>query len=913
MIRSLLGGVALASIAAGGLVAPPGAGAATPSPGYQLNQLGHHVTVLRGAGGVPHITGADFASVGYGYGLAFAQDNLCTMAADYVTVEARRSLYFGPTAGYAVVGNGTTENNLDSDVFWQGIQDSGIVDRLATATSGPNALAPQLRQLGEGYVDGYNRRLADVGGPAGITDPACRGAAWVHPITERDVYLRLYQLVELASGDVVIHGIAEAAPPLPGTGVGAGAGAPTLTPEQIRQISGGLAAAGAGGRAAAVGGTAGLHPEGGLGSNAVAVGSAGTRDRAHGLLLGNPHFPWEGTERFYQAQLTIPGQLDVEGASLFGVPVILIGHTRTMAWSHTVSTAYRFTPYQLTLVPGTPTTYLQDGTPIPMTSRPVSIPLQGGGSYVHTLYSTRYGPVFDSLQGIPLPWTGATAFALGDANAENFRAFNHFFQTNLATSVADELTILKSYEGIPWVNTIVADSTGHALYADIGTVPHVTDAQAQTCDTALGAATFAQVRLPILDGSRTACDWGSDQDSVVPGIFGGNEQPSLARSDYVTNSNDSFWLSNPAQPLTGFPLIIGDTGTARSLRTRIGLIMTAARIDGSDGHGPAGFTRQDMQDLVFNDRQYGAELVDDALVTLCRSFPGGQAPTSSGGPVSVGSSCDTLAAWDRHENVDSRGAVLFRGFWERALAVPGGPFSTPFSAADPVHTPNGLTTANPLVQQAFGDALAAMRGAHLADDVALGQVQYVTLGGRRIPIHGGPGDPDGDFNAIYTDVVGTPGTTPSLGSSYVQVVTWHDGQACPDSRTILTYSESSDPTSAYHDDQTRLYADKQWIDDGFCAASVHPATVAATARRPASTQHKAAAPHRGHRPAVRHPAASPAQPTRTLAFTGLDGALPSAAAGCAAAAALLARRRRDHRNPRRRKPVESRRHRHSRG
>jgi acyl-homoserine lactone acylase PvdQ len=34
-----------------------------------------------------------------------------------------------------------------------------------------------------------------------------------------------------------------------------------------------------------------------LGSNAVAIGSAGTRNH-HGLLLGNPHYPWIGPERF---------------------------------------------------------------------------------------------------------------------------------------------------------------------------------------------------------------------------------------------------------------------------------------------------------------------------------------------------------------------------------------------------------------------------------------------------------------------------------------------------------------------------------------------------------------------------------------------------------------------------------------
>ena len=51
-----------------------------------------------------------------------------------------------------------------------------------------------------------------------------------------------------------------------------------------------------------------------------------------------------------------------------------------------------------------------------------------------TLYSTHHGPVFNGLAGVPLPWTSATAFTMGDANAENFRYLNHFFETNLAQS-----------------------------------------------------------------------------------------------------------------------------------------------------------------------------------------------------------------------------------------------------------------------------------------------------------------------------------------------------------------------------------------------------------------------------------------------------------------------------------------------
>jgi acyl-homoserine-lactone acylase len=136
-----------------------------------------------------------------------------------------------------------------------------------------------------------------------------------------------------------------------------------------------------------------------------------------------------------------------------------------------------------------------------------------------TLYSTSHGPVLDSLVGIPLPWTPATAFSMGDVNATNFRYLNHFFFTNEAQSVDQLDQIENRYEGIPWVNTIAADSTGKAYYADKGAIPNVSNAKAQQCDTAVGAATFGLLGLPILDGSRSSCEWDTDS-TQWPRIFG---------------------------------------------------------------------------------------------------------------------------------------------------------------------------------------------------------------------------------------------------------------------------------------------------------------------------------------------------------------------------------------------------------
>jgi acyl-homoserine-lactone acylase len=780
------------------------------------------VVIRRTSYGIPHILASSFYGAGEGYGFVFAQDDICTMANDYVTVDAQRSRYFGPTAGYTQGGNSVSVTNLDSDFFFQQIIDSGTVDKLAN-TPPPMGPVNQLHQLAAGYVDGYNRYLRSVGGSSGIPDPRCRGAAWVHPITLEEVYRRLYQLIELASGDVVIPGIAEAAPPAGGLPVTPTVGATPSPQTTARLLAGKL----------------GHGLLGAIGSNAVAVGRAGTRDHTHGLLLGNPHFPWTGPERFYQAQITVPGQMNVSGASLFGVPLVLIGHTSTVAWSHTVSTAFRFTPFQLTLVPGLPTEYLYDGHVEKMTSRQVTVHVrQPDGSLqpeTRTLYSSRFGPVFNSIEGIPLPWTAATAFALGDANADNVRILNTFFDFDRAHSVAQMLAILKRFEGIPWVNTIAADKQGNALYADIGAIPNVPDSLAAKCDTALGAATYQLLGLPVLDGSRSACNWATDSDAAAPGIFGASHLPHLIRSDYVTNSNDSYWLSNPHQPLTGFARIIGSEGTARSLRTRIGLIMTQARVDGSDGLGPAGFTLKDMENMVFSDRQYAGELWRDPLVTLCRGLSGGLAPTTSGAPVAVGDACDVLARWDLHENLDSQGAVLFRRFVDHVMADKTSPFAQPFSASDPVHTPSGLNTGDPQVSTALGDAIQDLEGAGIPLDASPRQEQYVSVdeqlpfdnapptapvGGTHIPVHGGVGDPNGEFNAIYAPFIAGKGYAPVyFGSSFVQAITWNKGP-CPVGGTILTYSLSDSTASSHHSDQTRLFSNHQWVTDRFCPAAV---------------------------------------------------------------------------------------------
>jgi acyl-homoserine-lactone acylase len=300
--------------------------------------------------------------------------------------------------------------------------------------------------------------------------------------------------------------------------------------------------------------------------------------------------------------------------------------------------------------------------------------------------------------------------------------------------------------------------------------------------------------------------------------------PSLVRQDYVTNSNDSYWLSNPEQPLEGYPTIIGDERTERTTRTRSGLVMV------QEGLANGGtFGRQELQDLLFSDRQHSFELTKPDLLTMCNAFPGGYAPSEKG-PVAVGSACDVLAAWSGRDTLDARGALLFRRFWSRATAVQAAVqaskqqtpvWKVPFDPADAAHTPNGLNIVNPLVQKAFGDAINDLAGAGIALDAPLGQYQVdVRPDGTRTAYHGGPGGL-GVFNAVAAPWSSSKGYVGPLthGSSFIQAVSF-TGSGCPDARTLLTYSQSTNPNSPHYADQTQLFSRSQWVTDRFCRTDV---------------------------------------------------------------------------------------------
>jgi acyl-homoserine-lactone acylase len=732
--------------------------------------------VARTSYGVPHIKANDFRGLGYGLAYAYAQDNVCMFADTLLTVRGERSRYFGRAARATEAVNGEygvairylNLNNEDSDFFFKGYLD------LAQLRAGYAAGGAEPRDLLAGYVAGYNRYLKEF---AGRYPAACNNAAWVKPMTIDDMYLVLAEKALHASGEVFaqefVNGGRAPGQQVPLAPAQFGKGDDSLLRQRLERLTSEQ-----------------------LGSNAIGVGRELSAN-GRGLMLGNPHYPWTSTDRFYQAHLTVPGRYDAMGVVLGGIPMVVIGFNKDIAWSHTVTAAVHFTTFKLALDPrdATGTTYLVDGAPVKMTSRAVEIEvLQADGTLGKrnkTFYFSQQGAVLVWPQA-GMGWSSSAVTVLGDPNRSNTRLLEQWIAIGSAGSVTELKTALDKHVGLPWVNTIAADRNGNALYADASVVPRVTsDRFASDC--------FLVPPLLTFDGSRTDCNWSTD--ALAPaGIFSPNNGPWMIRGDYVANSNDSYWLTNARQLLKGpaplaYSPLYGKTDIEQSLRTRIGFRQLEEKITERRL-----LQITDLQELAFANRLYAAELVLPELLPRC----------VASGDVALQPACTALAAWDRRVNLDSRGVVLFREFWNIAAGIPD-KWSVPLDVADPVNTPRGLRpAATDAMLAALRTAMQKLQALNIPLDGRLGDFQGETRNGVRTPLHGGIGNFDGSYNSIQMRTGLQAGGYHDIawGTSYVQTVTFDE--AGPVAYAMLVYGQSVDPKSAHYADQLPLYSQKQF-------------------------------------------------------------------------------------------------------
>ncbi len=818
-------------------------------------------TIRRTTDGVAHISGSTLTDAAFGQGYASGQDRSCDLVEQVLKVRGERARWFGP---------GDEDANINSDVAWRTI---GLFE--ASTDDWANFPADGV-ELVTAFVDGWNAQLAEVGadGIAGW----CQGADWLRPIEPVELYAYARSVAILASGGTLARFIPTARPP--GSPEPAPVATSTTTTAPTTTAPNTTAPNTTGPSATGPTATAPAPREQALGttplaSNGWAIGSARSDDGS-GLLVGNPHFPWDGELRFWESHLTVPGEVDFYGVQLSGLPGIGIGFTNDFGWTHTVSAGNRFTAYKLSLVPGSPTSYRYGDQVREMTPMQHTIDVLGDDGEVskveRTTWRSHYGPIID-LPGVA--WSDEAAVTYRDANIDNDEFLEQYLETLSATTLDDLQEISGRLNGVPLFNTIAASSDGRAWYADTAATPNLSTEAIAAYDAALQSDPITKLAADsgavLLDGSDPLFEWVDAPDARDPGLVPPDRQPQLERDDYVFNANDSFWLANAQHLLTGdYSPLHGRQNTARSPRTRENAVV----LDDTSPTGPSGddgkFTLDEVADAALLNEGFTARELRADVVERCRGVSSPvvveELPAADDGvpglpaaSIDVAPACSVLAEWDGRYDLTSVGAALWRELMARyepkQLNQAGALWAQPFDPARPVETPSGLAPApageaDPVLVN-LARAVQSLEVAGYGPDVALGDAQFALRDGERIPIHGG-NSADGTTN-IVTFAQSTTSRDPALvgidrerlvrgstlssiddergypinyGTSFLFAVRFGDDR--PTAKAFLTYGNTGDRSADQYTESTERFSAKRWRDVAFTEKEIERDQIGAT-------------------------------------------------------------------------------------
>ena len=387
---------------------------------------------------------------------------------------------------------------------------------------------------------------------------------------------------------------------------------------------------------------------------------------------------------------------------------------------------------------------------------------------------------------------------------------------NLAGNIAEFEQAFQDYDGVIFNNTMSADSEGNVYYVDDSPVPYLTDIALKEMTT-----------NPLLIGAKQAAGF-----TILPGFLSAFDferavpyanAPKYSGTDYVQNSNDSFWLTNLNAPITGISPLYGKVENEQSLRSRMAHKLLADSA-GSDGL----FNLQELELALLNNRSYLAEDILAELLSICQA-QGSTAVALGAGNIDISSGCSALALWDGTMNKNSSSAHLFREF--AFLFAQNPQWQQGFAVDSATTTPKGLVNNTTTLEQ-FAQAIVNVESAGFALDATLGSVQFVerslpdgSASGVKIP-WAGAHNIEGGFN-VFSPMTINDGTllrrhnysaqnmdSPlsadsagyhiNSGSSWMTVVNFTDDG--PVARGLLTYSQSSEYGSDHNLDQTLLYS-----------------------------------------------------------------------------------------------------------
>lgn len=604
-------------------------------------KLAEHVTITRDSHGEPHIAGDSAQATLYGFGYAQMQDQATFVLSNIATSTGRSAELLGPEC-------------LPSCL---------VADQLTHLFRVPESaekrfddLPAESRSRYEAFADGIN---------AYIDRNPDQVPSWAAHVSPEEILASVeYRFVLTQAADAA--GVADA---------------------DGSSDTDSVARAAAGPNAIDLGA-----------SNAFALDGSKTAS-GKPVLEGNPHLPFDGTSRWYVAQLKYPGTR-VEGATFRGLPGIALGSNGHVAWSNTANhgTQNETDTYIETLNPTNPDQYLYGGSLRDMEIDRIELKAQTAPGVVQTipvtLRYTVHGPVISdprvTLSGQAAP-SGAVALSA---------TVSQFEQVGLGTQLwkVTESRSLGQFRKALGRNQL---SGFNVVAADRSDVFYVGGSRSGILNPGLDP------NAP-LDGSNPYTAW----QGILP--FASLPQATDPPSGYYQNANNAPWFTAPDQiSQSAQPYYLqGGDDTPRS-RRQVDLL------------GPAsGFTLADAERVGL-----------DAFVEVSPSLKSLLAQTAArpGADPRVVVANAIIAPWDGNAVVSSNAVPLF-ATWIRGLQRSG----LGFSPTDP--PPPTTSFSNGAKNEASRAMIVAYQG--MVDHYGTAAVDYGRLhaysyGSVSAPLNGG--------------------------------------------------------------------------------------------------------------------------------------------------------------------------------
>lgn len=345
-----------------------------------------------------------------------------------------------------------------------------------------------------------------------------------------------------------------------------------------------------------------------LGSNSWAVGPSRATG-GHAILAGDPHLDLSLPSVWYEMHIVVPGKLDVAGVGFPGVPGVVIGFNREVAWTFT-NTGSDVNDFYAEAVDDTvsPSRYRVDGQWRDLEKR-IERYLDPKGSLLatDTLYFTHRGPMRRQMgEWLSMRWTAY------DKSHEP----DNFMSLGYARDAQQWLDRMRDYV-VPTQNGLVADRSGNIAIRSSGKYPvRPGDGRGDV----------------IRDGSSSESDW---QGALL-----------VDRYPFSMNPSQGFLASANQQPVDPVknPSYMGSDWPSPWRAMRINELLRA----------DSGVTPDDMRLFQTDPGSARADAFVPLFLDAARRA--GSAGNSSN---DVREAARLLAEWDRRYVRENRRAVLF--------------------------------------------------------------------------------------------------------------------------------------------------------------------------------------------------------------------------------------------------------------